>query len=249
MEDGPVKLPDWLTILPNVDTLNHAAAQEIVNCAQAAVRDHGRFAVALSGGNTPRAVYSLLATEYATSLPWAKAFIFFGDERHVPPDHAESNYRMANESLLSRVPIPAQNIYRIEAERDAKTAAEYYDSALRKFFTLKTGDAPRFDLILLGMGDDGHTASLFPGTAGLQETSRLVVANWVEKLNTDRITFTLPVLNAAAEDLVIVAGDNKADVISHVVHSSGSVSYPIQMVRPKSGRLRWLVEQQAAKLI
>lgn len=244
-----MNLPDWLTILPDVDALNHAAAREFVNCAQAAIRDRGRFAVALSGGNTPRAVYSLLATEFATSLPWGKVFIFFGDERHVPPEHADSNYRMANESLLSRVPIPAQNIYRVEAERDARTAAELYDAALHKYFALKNNEAPRFDLILLGMGDDGHTASLFPGTAALQETSHLVVANWVEKFNSDRITFTLPVLNAAAEDLVIIAGESKADVISHILDSPAIVRYPIQKVHPGNGRLRWLVEQKAARLI
>lgn len=244
-----MKLPDWLTILPDIEALNHAAAKEFVHSAQAAIRDHGRFAVALSGGNTPRAVYSLLATQYATSLPWGNVFIFFGDERHVPPDHPDSNYRMANESLLSGVPIPAQNIHRIEAEFDANIAAERYEQALREFFNLKTNDAPRFDLILLGMGDDGHTASLFPGTAALEESSRLVVANRVEKFQTDRITFTLRVLNAAAEDLIIIAGDNKAEVISHIVHSPGTVSYPIQMVRPGNGRLRWLVEKQAAKLI
>lgn len=244
-----MKLPDWLTILPDVDTLNHAAAREFVSCAQAALRERGRFVVALSGGNTPRAVYSLLATEYATSVPWAHVFIFFGDERHVPPEHADSNYRMAKESLLSRVPIAMQNIYRVEAELAASIAAERYEAALRKFFMLKNNEAPRFDLILLGMGDDGHTASLFPGTVALQETSRLVVANWVKKFNTDRITFTLPVLNSAAEDLAIIAGDNKADVISRIVHSPETINYPIQMVRPKNGRLQWFMEKQAARLI
>jgi len=244
-----VNLPDWLTILPDLDALNHAAAREFVNCALTAIRDRGRFAVALSGGNTPRAVYSLLATEFATSLPWGKVFIFFRDERNVPPDHADSNYRMANESLLSRVPIPAQNIYRVETERDPRTAAELYETALRLFFTIKNNDVPRFDLILLGMGDDGHTASLFPGSAALQETAHLVVANWVEKFKTERITFTLPVLNAAAEDLVIVAGDNKADVLSHILDSPATVRYPIQKVHPVNGRLRWLVEQKAARLI
>ena len=244
-----MNLPDWLTILPDVDALNHAAAKQFVNCAQTAIRDGSRFSVALSGGYTPRAVYSLLASDYATSLPWASVFIFFGDERHVPPDHPDSNYRMANESLLSRVPIPAQNIYRVEAERDARSAAERYEAALRKFFALRDSETPRFDLILLGMGDDGHTASLFPGTAALEDSSRLVVANWVKKFNADRITFTLPVLNAAAEDLVIIAGENKAQVISRIVHSPGTVSYPIQMVQPGNGRLQWLVEKQAARLI
>jgi 6-phosphogluconolactonase len=239
--------PDWLNIVPDLAALNRTAADEFVRCARAAIDQHGRFAVALSGGNTPRSIYSLIASEYKSAVAWDKVSVFFGDERHVPPDSPESNYRMANESLLSHVPIPRQNIFRVQAELEAQNAAANYDAELQDFFKLKPGEWPCFDLILLGMGDDGHTASLFPGTAALKETSRLVVANRVEQLKTERITFTLPVLNHAAEVMVLVAGANKADVLGRICHSDGA--YPVQMVRPERGRLLWIVEQQAARLI
>lgn len=241
--------PDWLKVVPDIAALSRAAADEFLGCAETAVDERGRFTVALSGGNTPRSVYSLIASEYKTSLPWDKVFIFFGDERHVPPDNPDSNYRMAHESLLARVPIPAQNVHRIQAELDAQTAAANYEALLQKFFQLKPGEWPRFDLIFLGMGDDGHTASLFPGTPALRETSRLVIANRVAELNTERITFTLPVLNHAAEVLVLVAGASKADVLNQIYHSANADTYPVQMVHPENGRLLWIVEQQAARLI
>jgi len=247
--EGNLKKPEWMVVLPDVIHLNRAAAEEFLRCAEAAIRDHGRFAVALSGGNTPRGIYSLIASEYKTALPWEKVFVFFGDERHVPPDHLDINYRMANESLLARVPVPPNNVYRIKAELDAATAAEDYDATLRTFFELKKGVWPRFDLVLLGMGDDGHTASLFPETSALRESARLAVANRVEKLQTDRITLTPPVLNHAAEVLVIVAGASKADVVSRICHSAGKEIYPVQMVRPNNGRLLWMLDEQAARLI
>lgn len=248
-QSGASKLPEWLKVVPDVAALDRAAADEFARCAEDAVKDRGRFTVALSGGNTPRAVFALLANEYKAALPWDKTFIFFGDERHVPPQDAASNYRMASEALLSRVPIPAQNIHRIQAELDAETAAEQYEETLKGFFKLKTRELPRFDLVMLGMGEDGHTASLFPGTQALQETARLVVANRVEKLDTERITLTLPVLNAAAEVMVIIAGADKAEILNRVAHPRGTAEFPIQLVRPKNGRLLWLVEQQAAKFI
>lgn len=248
-QSGTSKLPEWLKVVPDVAALDHVAAAEFARCGEDAARERGRFTVALSGGNTPRAVYALLASEYSAALPWEKTFIFFGDERHVPPDDAASNYRMASESLLCRVPIPPQNIHRIQAELDAQTAAEQYEETLKTFFRLKSGEFPHFDLVMLGMGEDGHTASLFPGTEALQETRRLVVANRVAKLGTDRITLTLPVLNAAAEVMVIIAGGDKAEILNRVVHSYGTAEFPIQLVRPKNGRLLWIVEQQAAKLI
>lgn len=248
-QSGTSKLPEWLKVVPDVAALDRAAADEFARCAENAIREHGRFTVALSGGNTPRAVFELLASEYKGLVPWGKTFIFFGDERHVPPQDAASNYRMASESLLSRVPIPAQNIHRIQAELNAVSAAEQYEETLKAFFALKTGEFPRFDLVMLGMGEDGHTASLFPGTQALQETARLVVANPVEKLGTERISLTLPALNAAAEVMVIIAGGDKAEILSRVVHSYSTAEFPIQLVRPKNGRLLWLVEQQAAKFI
>ena len=181
-----------IRILKTAAELFEAAAAEFAAQASQAVRASGRFTVALSGGSTPKALYSLLATK--SNIPWDKIYFFWGDERHVPPDHPESNYRMANEALLSKVPVRPENIFRIHAEeKDAAAAALQYEQALKDFFHLSPGQFPRFDLVLLGTGPDGHTASLFPGTAALNETQRLVVANWVPKFNTHRITFTFPV--------------------------------------------------------
>ncbi|HKT51747.1 MAG TPA: 6-phosphogluconolactonase [Candidatus Angelobacter sp.] len=243
------KVPEWMAVVSDTEALNHAAASEFVNCATRAIRERGRFSVALSGGKTPRAIYSLLAEKYANSISWEQVFVFFGDERHVPPEHPDSNFRMANESLLSRVPIPAKNIHRVQAELAAPMAADQYQATLREFFSLQDGELPQVDLVMLGMGEDGHTASLFPGTAALEETSRTVVANHVEKLQADRITLTFPVLNAANEVLIIIAGENKAPVVRDIVNSPEKCLYPIQRVRPRHGRLLWLVEQQAASLI
>jgi 6-phosphogluconolactonase len=175
-------------------------------------------------------------------------FFFWGDERHVPPDDADSNYRMANEALLSKAPIPPANVFPVPAENpDAAAAAEAYEQTLRKFFALASGEFPRFDLILLGMGPDGHTASLFPETSALQEKSRLVVANWVEKLKTSRITLTLPVLNAARCVTFLVSGTEKATVLREVLEGSAPAEkYPSKLVQPDEGRLIWLVDRAAA---
>ncbi len=238
-----------IKIVPDAAALNRVAAAEFKSAADSAIADHGRFRVALSGGNTPRNVYALLAQEYKTSLDWDKIHIFFGDERHVPPDHPDSNYRMANEALLSKLPIPPGNIHRVRTELDAEAAARDYEAQLRAEFNVKNNDLPRFDLILLGLGDDGHTASLFPETAALKETTRLVVPNWVEKLQTFRITLTFPVLNHAAGDLFIVSGAGKAEIVKAVLTSSGSAKYPSQRVQPENGRLLWLLDREAARLL
>ena len=234
-------------IVPDSDALAHAAAQEFHRLSEAAVQERGRFSVALSGGNTPRAVYTLLASEHK-ELPWDRIHIFFGDERHVPPDHPDSNFRMASESLLSKVPIPEKNIHRIRAELEADAAAEEYERELREFFHLTDHDWPRFDLIFLGIGEDGHTASLFPGSKALTEASRRVVANWVEKFQAFRITLTFPVLNHAAEVLFMVSGAGKAQILSEVLRP-GNRKYPAQNVQPQNGQLLWLVDQDAGSLL
>lgn len=234
-------------ILPDSATLARTAAQEFHSLAEAAIGERGRFSVALSGGNTPRAVYSLLAEEHR-ELPWDKIHIFFGDERHVPPEHPDSNFRMASESLLTKVPIPGKNIHRIRAESDANSAAQDYAAQLREFFHLVNNEWPRFDLVLLGLGDDGHTASLFPDTAALNESSRTVAANWVEKLQSFRITLTFPVLNHAAEVVFLVSGESKAKIVDEVLRP-GAKKYPSQRVQPENGRLLWLVDQDAARLL
>lgn len=224
------------------------AAEELIRAAEAAVSQRGRFTIALSGGSTPKNLYTLLATNARSSLPWDRMFFFWGDERHVGPQHPDSNYRMCEECLLSKVPVPPGNVFRIPAENpDAAAAAEAYEQTLRKFFALEPGSVPRLDLILLGIGPDGHTASLFPETAALNEKSRLAVANWVEKLNTSRITLTLPVLNAARIVMFLVSGTDKAPAVRAVLESDTSgEQYPAKLVRPTEGQLIWLVDRAAA---
>jgi 6-phosphogluconolactonase len=225
-----------------------AAAEEVVSAATDAVAQRGRFTIALSGGSTPKGLFNLLATNALTVLPWDRMFFFWGDERHVPPTDPDSNYRMAEETMLSKVPVPPGNVFRMAAENpDAAAVAEDYEKTLRKFFALEPGQFPRFDLILLGMGPDGHTASLFPGTAGLQEKSRLVIANWVEKMKTSRLTFTLPVLNAARCVAFLVSGTDKAAVLRTVLEEDvPAEQYPAKLVRPTDGKLIWLVDRAAA---
>jgi 6-phosphogluconolactonase len=227
--------------------LFQAAADEIIGVVHESVRQRGRFTIALSGGSTPKGLYTLIAAN-ATSLPWDKMFFFFGDERHVPPDHPDSNFRMANEVLLSKVPVPVSNIFPIPAEiPDAAASADAYEKTLREFFSLKPGEFPRFDVVLLGLGPDGHTASLFPETAALRETSRLIVANWVEKLKSFRITLTLPVLNAGRLVGFLVSGTDKASVLHEVLEGkSQGEKYPSRMVNPTNGRLIWFVDRAAA---
>lgn len=228
--------------------LFQAAAEEIVRAANAAVAERGRFTIALSGGSTPRNLYTLLATNARNTLPWEQTFFFWSDERHVPPGDVESNYRMANEAMLSKIPVPAGNVFRVPAENpDAAAAAEAYEQTLRRFFAVQPGKFPRFDLILLGLGPDGHAASLFPETAALAENSRLVVANWVEKLKTSRITFTLPLLNAAQCVAFLVSGSDKAPVLQEVLEGKApGEKYPSKLVRPSDGSLIWFVDRAAA---
>ena len=236
-----------IKILPDSVALYRAAAEEFKRLAETAIAECGRFSVALSGGGTPRNVYSLLADNYK-GLPWDRIYIFFGDERHVPPTDADSNFRMANESLLSKVPIPESNVHRIRTELDPNAAAEDYEKQLREFFQLKGGGWPRFDLIWLGLGEVGDTASLFAGSEALIEASRRVAANWVQKLQTFRITLTFPVLNRAAEVVFLVSGENKARILSNVL-KPGAKKYPSQSVQPENGHLIWLLDQDAASLL
>jgi len=236
-----------IRILKTATDLFEAAAAEFAAQASAAVGAKGRFTLALSGGSTPRTLYSLLATK--PGIAWDKICIFWGDERHVPPDHAESNYRMANEALLSKVPVHPENVSRICAEeKDAAAAALQYEQTLKDFFHLSPGEFPRFDLIFLGVGPDGHTASLFPGTSALNETKRLVVANWVPKFNTYRITFTFPVLNAAACVIFLLSGADKAATLREVLENK-SADLPSQKVCPVNGKLMWMVDGPAARTL
>jgi 6-phosphogluconolactonase len=231
--------------------LFQAAAEKVIRVATDSIAQSGRFTIALSGGSTPKNLFTLIAANASSSLPWEKVFFFWGDERHVPLDDPDSNFRMAKESLLSKIPIPPANVFPVPADNpDAAAAAEAYEQTLKKFFALGPGELPRFDLILLGMGPDGHTASLFPETAALQEKSRLVVANWVEKLKASRITFTLPVLDAAHCVAFLVSGGDKAAVLREVLEGDApGEKYPSKLVRPVDGKLIWFVDRAAASLL
>jgi 6-phosphogluconolactonase len=237
-----------LEIYSTPAALFEAAAQDFVEQATAAVEARGRFTVALSGGSTPKGLFAVLSKKDHDLLPWEKMFFFWGDERHVPPGDADSNYRMARETLLSKVLVPEKNIFRVQAEDpDAGQAAEKYEATLKQFFGLAAGQFPQFDLILLGMGPDGHTASLFPHTKGLAEKQRLVIANWVEKFSTYRITFTAPVLNAARVVEFLIAGADKAPAVREVLEGNASAEeYPSKMVRPENGKLVFRLDQLAA---
>jgi 6-phosphogluconolactonase len=235
-----------IEVVATAADLFHSAAEEFVRAARAAIGAQGRFTVALSGGSTPKALYSLLASNYA-NFAWNRVFLFFGDERHVPSTDPESNYRMVNESLLTKITIPSENVFRVPAENsDASVAASEYETQIRRFFEIKAGEFPRFDLILLGMGPDGHTASLFPDSAALDEQSRLVVANWVEKFNTHRITFTFPVLNRAAEVMFLASGADKAEMLHQVLETKITPPLPSQRVEPSDGKLLWMLDEAAA---
>jgi len=237
-----------IRVLTTPQELFAAAGEEVVHLANEAVSARGQFTISLSGGSTPKSLYNLLATNARTTLPWDKTFFFWGDERHVPPTDPDSNYRMVSEAMLSKVPVPPANILRLAAENpDAESVAKDYESTLRKFFQLEAGQFPKFDLILLGMGPDGHTASLFPGTAGLKEKSRLVIANWVEKLRTHRLSFTLPVLNAARCVAFLVSGTDKAPALKSVLEENVSgEQYPARLVNPSNGKLIWFLDRAAA---
>jgi 6-phosphogluconolactonase len=239
-----------IRVLDSAEDLAREAASRFVRLANESVKNNGRFAVALSGGSTPKLLFSLLASDPSlrSQVPWDRTHFFWGDERYVPPDHPDSNYRMANEAMLSKVPVPAANVRRVRTELpDAHQAADDYEQTLRDFFGLGAGHFPRFDLVLLGMGPDGHTASLFPDTEALRERSRWVVANWVPKFGSYRITLTLPVLNNAACVMFLAGGADKAEVLRAVLgNEAGPDKYPAQLVRPVNGKLVWLVNRDAA---
>lgn len=241
-----------VTILDDASGLARAAADAVTRCVRDAVSARGRCAVALSGGSTPRATYERLAEpSYRHAIAWSHLHVFWSDERHVPPSHPASNFRMASDAWLSRVPMAPANIHRIRAElADARDAAEDYERTLRKFFQLEPGSVPRFDLALLGLGADGHTASLFPGTAALGESARLAVAVRVQQVSAPRVTLTLPVLNAAREVLFLVSGAEKAAIVKACLSGSfGPDPLPAQRVRPPAGRVTWLLDRDAARLL
>ena len=240
-------------ILADANAIAQTAAAEFLEVARKAVQEKDLFCVALSGGSTPKALYGLLLNNpmLQAMVPWSKTQFFFGDERHVPPDNPESNFRMATEAMLAKAPVDAKQVHRIKGEkRNAAQAAEEYEEDLRASFRLADGQLPRFDLVLLGMGPEGHTASLFPGTKALREERRLVVSNWVGKLYTDRITLTPPVLNNAARVIFMVHGEEKAPALKAVLEGPYEPEQlPAQIIRPKEGKVLWLVDPTAAGML
>ena len=243
-----------LNIFQNPQALARAAAYHFVERHKKAIAQTNGFAVALSGGNTPRLLYELLADPhepFRDQIVWKKSYFLFTDERHVPPDHPESNYRMAWEALFSRV--PKTQLIRMAGEKPPEVAAEEYEDVLNELYE---ADIPDLDLVLLGLGEDGHTASLFPGSPALQEKERLVVAPWVEKLNAYRITLTLPVLNNAHSVVFLVTGASKAEIVREIIYadkgktnpSAQTSLYPAQAICPTSGEVSWFVDEAAARL-
>jgi 6-phosphogluconolactonase len=241
-----------IKVLPDVAALSREAAARVVRIAEEAIALTDRFSIGLAGGSTPKALYQLLASpEFAARIAWAKVEAFFGDERCVPPEHAESNYRMARESLLSKVPIPGDNVYRMRGEVEPNEAAKEYGLMLKENFgggAIEDGDG--FDLILLGLGEDGHTASLFPHTPALRETKHRCVAQFVEKSTTGpswRLTLTPPFINRCANVIVLAAGAEKAPAMQRVLEGPRDPEeLPMQLIAPATGRLTWLVDAAAA---
>ena len=233
-------MPADVSVLPSAAALADAAAARFVAAAGEAIASHGQFIVALSGGSTPRDTYLRLGTEDLVSkVMWSRVQILWSDERCVPPQNVESNYRMAREALLDRVPVPAANVHRIHGEDDPATAAAAYGATLRAL--------ARIDLVLLGLGEDGHTASLFPGGAAVHERTRWVMAARATAASMWRITLTPAVINAAAEVLFLVSGGAKAGILRRVLEGPRRPQeLPAQSIAPSNGRVRWYVDAAAA---
>lgn len=242
-----------LVVLPNVDRLSDAVAHRFVSSANAAIQARGEFIVALSGGSTPKRVYARLATEpFVSSLDWSRVHILWGDERCVPPDHEASNFRMARETLLDLVPVPQANVHRIRGEDDPAGAAATYERVLRTVLRTPSG-APRtasgfrLDLVFLGLGRDGHTASLFAGAASLQANAQWVAAEYVHAVSMWRVTLKAILINAAAETAFVVAGEAKAAIVRKVLQGPHRPhELPAQLIVPTTGRLCWFLDAPAA---
>jgi len=243
MPDPDIRIYDTLSVAVR------ALADQIVQISERAIGTRGRFTIALSGGETPRILYRLLATEeYTSRIEFMSWHVFFGDERCVPPDNDESNYHMARQSFLDHVPIPVGNIHRMHGEIEPDLAARAYEDLLRDFFTRRGETRPRFDLVLLGMGAEGHTASLFHGSPALAVEDRWVMAPYVEPLGTHRLTLTAKAINAAARIFFLVGGSAKAEALARAIRppASADEALPVHAIHP-DGELRWYVDQSAAR--
>jgi 6-phosphogluconolactonase len=242
-----------IQIFPDAAVLVHAAAERFVTLASEATGARGRCLVALAGGSTPRPLYELLASApHAARIDWSRLHLFWGDERCVPPDHPDSNYRMARQALIDRVPLPAENVHRIHGEDEPQAAAAAYERLLRGFFAPGEPPPRSFDLVLLGLGPDGHTASIFPGTPATTEARR-----WAMAVEGDRpprvwrVTLTTVVLNAAADVTFLVAGADKSARVRQVLGGGGESrpTVPAQLIRPTHGSLRWMLDAAAASAL
>ncbi len=227
----------------NKSELGKNAGQQFMQIATKSIKENGRFSIALSGGSTPRIIYKELVQNYANQLDWHNVHFFWSDERYVPLDHPDSNAGMARKYLLEPLDVGSENIHYISTNlQDANQAAALYQEEIVNHFE---NDTPRFDLILLGLGDDGHTASLFPGTKALQDQQHLVAANWIEKLQSWRITFTYPLIDQAENIIFLVSGKKKASVVHDIVVEKNK-KYPAARIQPEKGNILWLLDADAA---
>ncbi len=235
-------------VYPNKEKLVIATTERVINLIGQAIQENGFCNIALAGGNTPREVYSMLAANsYRGRVDWNRIHLFWGDERMVPPEHRDSNFRMVQQTLLKHVNIPDGNVHRIRGEIEPEQASVEYTKLLHDHFR---EDSPRFDLILLGVGEDGHTASLFPDTDAIEECERHAVAVFVPRLNTWRVTLTVPVLNAAREVFFLVSGSPKSNIIKHIMSiKQPTKDLPATLVNPENGTLHWMLDSDAAALI
>jgi 6-phosphogluconolactonase len=246
-----VSIKPRVVVRPNLEALSREAAMCFRRLASESIAAAGRFSVALSGGSTPRTLYRLLAgPPFRKAIDWPRVHLFWGDERFVPADHPDSNYRLARESFIEQVPIPPQNVHPIPTGAgDPEAAAAEYEETLRRFFA-PGGGYPRFDLAFLGLGAEGHTASLFPESPALSETRRLVAATYVQKLNAWRLSLTPPVLRSARHVIFLVSGPDKTAILREVLEGPYDPRrLPAQLVRPEEGDLTWLVDKAAASLL
>jgi 6-phosphogluconolactonase len=243
-------IPD-IRIAGSIQEWAHKAAGFIASASERTIRSNGRFILALSGGSTPKTLYQVLASpEWRTRLDWTKVYFLFGDERCIPPDHPDSNFNMAQTSLFQPLAIQPDHIFRMRGESaDLSAVAQEYEETIRHLTKAQLNTVPRIDLVLLGLGDDGHTASLFPGTSALQETMKIVTVGQAPTGIRSRLTLTLGVLNQAAMVLFLVTGKGKADRVRRVLEpkSEDDRSLPAARVRPESGQLVWMLDQAAAQ--
>lgn len=243
-----VKQPQSVRVFPDADQMSVSAAETIAAEAVRIIADRGRFTIALSGGSTPRRTYALLAASpYRESIPWQQTEVFWADERCVPRDHSESNYKLAFDMLLAHVPLPPRNIHPVPGEKEPGRAAAAYEEDLKKAFG--GNSMPVFDFVVLGVGSDGHTASLFPGSPALSESTRLAAPVYFDPPGLSRVTLTLPVLNNAARILFLVMGGAKAGIVHEVLEQGNPKGHPAGLVRPDRGTVLWMLDPEAGSLL